>query len=58
MVERIEFDAPAGILGLMVAFNCMADVLATLQPQFGPALTVRYQTKIAELEAADEEAPK
>ena len=28
MAERIQFDAPAGIVGLMAALNCLTDVMA------------------------------
>ncbi len=58
MAERIQFDAPAGILGLMAALNCLTDALATLHPPLVPALAVRYQAKITELEAENEEAHK
>ena len=58
MAERIQFDAPAGIVGLMAALNCLTDALATIHPPLVSALTVRYKTKITELESADEEAHK
>ncbi len=58
MAERIQFDAPAGIVGLMAALNCLTDALATLHPPLVSALAVRYQAKIAELEAANEEPHK
>ncbi len=58
IAERIQFDAPAGIVGLMVALNCMADVMATMHPPLMPALAARYKAKITELEAANEEVHK
>ncbi len=58
MAERIQFDAPAGIVGLMAALNCLTDALATLHPPLVPALAARYQAKIIELEAENEEAHK
>ncbi len=58
MPERIKFDAPAGIVGLMVAYNCLTDALATIHPPLSFDLAVRYEAKIAELEEADEEAHK
>ena len=56
MAERIQFDAPAGIIGLMAALNCLIDALATLHPQLGTALAARYKVKITELAAENEEA--
>ncbi len=56
MAERIKFDAPAGIVGLMVALNCIADVMATMHPPLAPALAASYKAKIIELEAENEEA--
>ena len=58
MVERIQFDAPAGIVGLMAALNCLIDALATIHPPLVPALTARYKAKITELEAEKDEAHK
>ncbi len=55
MAERIQIDAPAGIVGLMAALNCLTDALATLHPPLVPALAARYKSKITELEKADEE---
>ena len=58
MAERIQFDAPAGIVGLLAALNCLTDALATWHPPLVPALASRYQAKITELEAENEEAHK
>ncbi len=58
MAERIQFDAPAGIIGLMAALNCLTDALATMHPPLVPALAARYKTKIRELKAENEEAHK
>jgi len=56
MAKRIQFDAPAGIVGLMAALNCLTDALATLHPPLVPALAARYKAKIDELKKADEVA--
>ena len=58
MAERIQFDAPAGIVGLMAALNCLTDALATLYPPLSPDLAARYKNKIKELEAEKDEARK
>ncbi len=56
MAEHIEFSAPAGIVGLLAALNCLTDALVTQHPPLAHALAGRYQAKIAELDEADEEA--
>ncbi len=58
MAERIQFDAPAGIVGLMAALNCLTDALATMDPPLVPVLAARYQAKIDELEAENDETHK
>ncbi len=58
MAERIQFDAPAGIVGLMAALNCLTDALAVLHPPLVLALATRYKAKITALEAEKDEAHK
>ncbi len=58
MAERIQFSAPAGLIGLMAALNCLTDALAALHPRLVLSLAARYQAKITELEAEKDEAHK
>ncbi len=58
MAERIQFSAPAGLIGLMAALNCLTDALAVLHPPLVLALATRYKAKITALEAEKDEAHK